>query len=100
MWCVMQRQSDFDAIVNFRSYTFFEAALGTQLRPLSPTLPHRMNARAAAFSDRSIQIRSKADQMAVGQYIEQEPLTYHRFSTRQIDRQKAAAPTFRSVNPG
>jgi len=82
----MQRRSDFDAIANFRSNTFFKAALGIHLRPLSPMLPQRMSARAAAFSDCSIQIGSKADRMAAGQNIELALSTHQRRSRRESRR--------------
>ena len=48
---LVQGKSDFDAIENFRSDTFYKQALGIGLLPSSPTLRQRMDARAGEMFD-------------------------------------------------
>jgi hypothetical protein len=48
---LVQGKSDFDAIENFRGDAFFKQALGIDLRPSSPTLRQRLDARAAEMFD-------------------------------------------------
>lgn len=48
---LVQGKSDFDAIENFRGDQFFKESLGIKQLPSSPTLRHRMDARAAELFD-------------------------------------------------